>query len=1045
MIKLKFKDQKYQNESVQSVVDCFEGQEFLQETVKYNYAIGNFSKDEMEMYADMDVYKNVDIILTQEQLLKNIRDVQEKQKLPLSNLVNGNIQNTFLQTQTNKKQDKKQTISKDDLSCLQLNIEMETGTGKTYCYIKTIFELNKKYAWTKFIIVVPSIAIREGVKKSMEITTDHFYPQFDKKIRYFIYDSKHFSEIENFSSDNGINVMIINVQAFNATGKDNRRIYEQQDNFGSRKPIDVLSACRPILILDEPQKMEGAKTLSSLTKFNPLFVLRYSATHKTIHNKIYRLDAVDAYNQKLVKKINVYGIQAHNKTSVSPYLFFQSVHTFSDKPPHALFELEQQYKDGTIKRITRRLNNEDNLYQLSNKMEVYRDNYVVANIDAGQGIITFANGNQLKVGDVIGNNLEEKHARRIQIKKTIEEHFNKEERNFKRGIKTLSLFFIDKVEKYRNYKEDDTKGEYARIFEEEYKDYIQENKKNFTEEYRKYVEQIEVEKTHNGYFSIDKKTKQFVDSDASVRGENIGLSNDTDAYDLILKDKERLLSFDEPTRFIFSHSALREGWDNPNVFVLCTLKQSDNMLSRRQEIGRGLRLCVNEHGERMDEPDEVHQINVLTVVASESYTEFVTNLQDEIRNSIDRPKIASYNYFLGKNITNNLSEYKEIDGRIAYTIYTYLLNNEYIDTKDYITTKYTEDKQNETLVELPESLQEYKKSIFEIIDQLYQPLKIDRTKKYTNKFNKEKFNSKEFQELWLSINKQAFYQIDNLKTETLIENVIKNIDENLNIPKIRYELIYGEQKQEISNEDLQQTNSIFENKTSENKDIYNYSYYHSVEYDLIDMLVEKTGLKRNTIGEILGKINKEKFQYFQHNPELFIGKIADIINEEKRVKNIVCDIQYEIIDEAIDIDIFSETEDIYGDNMLSDLKKHVFSGLKYDSNTEQKFAKELESKKEIVVYSKLPRKFTIPTMVGNYNPDWAIVFNEENVKHVYFVAETKGSTNESQLRSEENIKIGSAKKFFEAINEQIKKSKRKTVKYGVVDSVKNLFDKVNTD
>jgi len=1039
-VKLKFKDQKYQNEAVQAVVDCFAGQI---NTTEREHIVLHGKKDTNvfdKRDDDIDVFKNAKIRISEEKLLENIRAVQQIQKLPLSNVVNGKIQNTFPKTEN--KQKKKQETPKDDLSCLQLNIEMETGTGKTFCYIKTIFELNKKYGWTKFIIVVPSIAIREGVKKSMEITADYFSEMYDKQILSFVYNSQQFADLINFTSNNIekiINVMIINVQAFNATGKDNRRIYEEQDSFHSRKPIDILSACRPILILDEPQKMEGEKTLSSLTKFNPLFVLRYSATHKTIQNKIYRLDAVDAYNQKLVKKIQVYGIQAYNTTANSPYMFFQSVHAFTDKPPYALLELYQQNKDASQRTITRRLQINADLYELSNKMEAYKDNYVVTNIDAGQGTITFANGKKLTVGDVTGNNIEEQYLRKFQIRKTIEEHFHQEQKLYKQGIKTLSLFFIDKVEKYRNYKEEDTKGEYARIFEEEYTNYLQENKNNFTEEYQKYLDQIEVAKTHNGYFSIDKKTKRFVDSDINVRGENAGLSNDTDAYDLILKDKERLLSFEEPTRFIFSHSALREGWDNPNVFVLCTLKQSDNTLSRRQEIGRGLRICVNKNGERMDDPDEVHQINVLTVVTSESYTDFVTNLQDEIRNSVDRPTKADSDYFKGKTLTkdNNPNEKIEIEDFIFMDILYYLKNNNYIDALQYITTKYTDDRQNEQLAELPENLQEYKKSVFSLIDLLYQPQKMNKPEKYTNIRNNELFNSKEFQELWRSINKRAFYQIT-LETDTLIQNAIKKINEDLTVSKIRFEQTYGQQKQEIKDQDLEQANSIFENKTNSRIDLEGETTYSYVYYDLIGILVEKTGLRRKTIGKILQGIKSEKFKLFQNNPEFFIVNITEIINQEKQPKQLKESIKYEIIDQEMDINIFSETEKIESDNILTELKKHVHHGLKYDSKSERCFAKELEDETEVIVYSKLPRKFTIPTIVGNYNPDWAIAFKEGTVKHIHFVAETKGSNEEGKLRLEEKIKIESAENFFDALNQQLGKSKK--VVYKKVKILKDVFD-----
>ena len=504
---------------------------------------------------------------------------------------------------------------------------MATGTGKTYCYIKTIFEMNRRYGWSKFIIVVPSIAIREGVAKSLEITAEHFMETYQKKARFFIYNSKQLHHLESFSSDAGINVLVINVQAFAARGADNRRIYEVLDDFQSRRPIDVISANRPILILDEPQKMEGAQTLKSLEEFKALMVLRYSATHKTTHNKIHRLDALDAYNQKLVKKIAVRGIAVKGLAGTAGYLYLQSIEISSKKPPEARVEFEQKLAGGNIKRVVKKLSKGDNLFSdgFSNGLDQYRDGFVVSDINANTDTLSFTNGLQLTVGDATGD-VTEAALRRIQIREAIKAHFDKEQALFQQGVKVLTLYFIDEVAKYRDYSQPDEKGEYARIFEEEYNLYLNEMLDLDETAYVKYLKGINAEKTHSGYFSIDKKTKRDVDPDIEKRGENAGLSNDVEAYDLILRKKEQLLSLAEPVRFIFSHSALREGWDNPNVFVICALKHSDNTISRRQEVGRGLRLSVNQHGDRMDHPAIVHDVNVLTVVAGASYKDFVAAL-----------------------------------------------------------------------------------------------------------------------------------------------------------------------------------------------------------------------------------------------------------------------------------------------------------------------------------------------------------------------------------------------------------------------------------
>ena len=711
-MKLKFKVQPYQTQAVTAVVDCFAGQP-MSNGITYRIDPGR----KAQTSAFEEGFKNADLALTELQVLANIKDVQRRQNLPLS--------------------DKLVT----SVGCrINLDIEMETGTGKTYCYIKTIFEMNKRYGWSKFIIMAPSIAIREGVHKSLQITADHFTESYGKKVRFFIYNSKSLDKLESFSSDAGINVMVINIQAFAARGADNRRIYEELDDFQSRKPIDVIASNRPILILDEPQKMEGAATMEALPKFKPLMILRYSATHKTQHNRVHRLDALDAYNQKLVKKIAVRGVQTRGLAGTNAYLYLEGIE-ISKKAPVARIEIEVKLASGEIKRQLKRLEFGRNLFDVSEGLDQYRDGFTISQIDARNDTVEFTNGVVLRAGEATGD-VSERDIRRIQIRETIKAHLDKEKQLFAQGIKVLSLFFIDEVVKYRDYAQPDEKGEYARVFEEEYEllkaEYLAELALE-NEAYRKHLSGIDAAKTHNGYFSIDKKTNRLKDPAVGARSVD---SDDVDAYDLILKDKERLLSFAEPTRFIFSHSALREGWDNPNVFVMCMLKHSDNTVSRRQEVGRGLRLSVDQNGDRMDNPAIVHDINVLTVVASESYKNFVAGLQKEIAETLtSRPRKATEDYFSGKTITTDAGPI-EITPAMAKQIYRYLVKNDYSDDADQITSGYHQAKEAGTLAALPDELKPHADQIFQLIDSVFSDAQLpkveDGRKPKTNPLN-EKF------------------------------------------------------------------------------------------------------------------------------------------------------------------------------------------------------------------------------------------------------------------------------------------------------------------
>ena len=1040
-MKLKFKTQAYQLAAVQAVVDCFKGQTVAHGGIRYRLDPGakparTISPQAVlpldpvgaaDAAADIEAaFRNADITVPEAVLLENIQQVQRQQNLPQST-----------------------ALVKTKVTKVNLDIEMETGTGKTYCYIRTIFELNQRYGWSKFIIVVPSIAIREGVAKSLEITAEHFLETYHKKVRFFIYNSKQLHHLESFSSDAGINVMVINVQAFNATGQDARRIYEVLDDFQSRKPIDVISANRPILILDEPQKMEGPATLKSLEEFKPLMVLRYSATHKTTHNQIHRLDALDAYNQKLVKKIAVRGISVKGLAGTHAYLYLQSIEISTKKPPEARVEFEQKLKNGEIKRVVRKICKGDNLFVLSAELNQYQG-FVVSDINANSDTLSFANGVALQVGDAYGD-VNDAVLRRIQIREAIKAHFDKEQALFPQGVKVLTLFFIDEVSKYRDYAAPDDKGDYARTFEEEYTQYLNEMLDLDETPYISYLKGIEASKTHSGYFSIDKKTKRLADPTVEKRGENAGQSNDVDAYDLILKDKEALLSWpgasdDELTRakknvrFIFSHSALREGWDNPNVFVICALKHSDNTISRRQEVGRGLRLAVNQLGDRMDHPATVHDVNVLTVVASESYKDFVAALQHDISESLSaRPQVADQAYFAGKTLTTADGIATVVSDDQATDIEFYLIQNSYVDKKRMVTAKYHEAKAAGTLAALPDALVPLAEPLFKLIDsvfsegQLVLPEDGRKAKKLEPNAN---FDKQEFKALWNSINRKAAYTVA-FDSGELVQKAVQAMDKALRVTPLQYTIQKGEQAAHITYNGLKE-GGAFVLKATETEGAL-YSVQSAVKYDLVGKLAEGTLLTRRTVVEMLKGINAAVFSQFKTNPENFIAEAIRLINEQKATV-IIEHLAYDTVEDQFELDIFTtgQTKQDFS-NAGDKLTRHIYDFVVTDSKVERDFVTELDTCKEVVVYAKLPRGFLIPTPVGDYNPDWAISFREGGIKHVYFVAETKGSMSSMDLRPIEATKIECARKFFEAIN---RKFAPENVKYDVVDSFGKLMELV---
>jgi len=833
--------------------------------------------------------------------------------------------------------------------------------------------------------------------------------------------------------------MIINIQAFSSKDKDNRRIYDELDDFQSRKPIDVIAANRPIVIIDEPQKMSTDTSLVSLSSFKPLFLLRYSATHKVDHNKVHRLDALDAYNQKLVKKIAVRGITVKGLAGSTAYLYLDAIEVAKGAKPRARVEMEVQTQGG-IKRQVKRLELGANLHDLAGGIEAYKPDgkaLIVTEIDANRDLLELSNGGVIAAGQIT-QDVTVDAKRRIQIREVIRAHLDKERQLFSQGIKVLSLFFIDEVAKYRDYSREDTLGEYARWFEEEYQsqvaDYLGELPLE-VETYRAHLEAISVEQTHQGYFSIDKKSRRLVDGDVYKTGDEKGQSKDVDAYDLILKDKERLLSFDEPVRFLFSHSALREGWDNPNVFTMGMLKKSDNTVSRRQEIGRGLRIAVNQLGERMDDPVTVHDINELTVVTDESYTNFVTGLQREISASLaGRPREVAEKYFLGKRITTADGD-TAVEVHLARSIYKYLLKNDYInDADNTLSDVYRTDRDADTrAAPTDEALKAVINSVWPLVDalNLAVPIASDGRKPKEIPLNSN-FEKQEFLELWNRINHKAVYQVDFNSAELVAKCVIA-LDTQLKVAAMQYVVQKGEQKAELDANDLS-SNAGF-TVTSTATEIETATASSQVKYDLLGEITEKAQLTRRTVAAILTTVKPMTFAKFRQNPEQFITECARIVNEQKATV-IVEHLTYDTTDARYDQAIFTANQTKQDFTKAgTKLQRHIYDYVVTDSETERSFVTELDTSEEVVVYAKLPRGFFIPTPVGNYNPDWAVAFKEGTVRHVYFVAETKGSLSSMQLRGVEKSKVECARRFFAALND---KAETEQVTYDVVTSYAEL-------
>lgn len=1043
-MKLQFKEQDFQVAAVKAVVDCFAGQALktkrftLERTENIRYRARQIANEVLQKTVfnieDFDLleeigYRNSPIQIPESVVLKNIQRVQQQFDLHES-----------------------QDIERPKGVHLgyNLTIEMETGTGKTYTYIRTMYELNKHYGWSKFIVIVPSIAIREGVYKTFEVTQEHFQELYGHKINPFIYNSGRPQDIENFASDSRISVMIINTQAFNASGADARRIYQELDQFGTRKPIDIIAQTNPILIIDEPQSVDGEKTLKSMQDFSPLFTLRYSATHRVDYNKVFRLDALDAYNQRLVKKIQVKGINLKGITGTDGYIYLEQISLSTTKPPYAVIEFDHRTKSGNVIRKREKLEEGSNLYDFSGELPAYK-NLRIEKIDGYRNIVSIS-GQDFSPGDIL-NDRNEKDFRRVQIRETIMSHLKKEKQLYEKGVKVLSLFFIDSVDKYRIYDEygEQALGEYAKIFEEEYNnvrnDFLDLFHQDFNDflvntdpsrvhkgymptTYGEYLKRDDAHSVHEGYFSIDKKGKSI---DPSLkRGSDE--SDDISAYDLIMKDKERLLSFEEPTRFIFSHSALKEGWDNPNVFQICALKNSESgsQTRRRQEVGRGMRLCVNKNGNRLDFEmvgDQVHEINKLTVIASESYEKFASELQKEIADTLrDRPQKAEVAFFIGKVVKNEHDEPYRLNENDAKKLQFHLIKSEVIDDT-YKITALGKELIEQNKIPLPENLESYRESIGKLLKSVYtgEAFKPEDERKTIVLNTNQNFKKKEFQDLWERINLKTVYEVK-FDTSKLINSSKTLINAQLTVSDRIYEVKTGELDDGTKEEMV--AGSLVRETSREYFKLKGDNYSNAV-YDIVGEIETQTNLTRKTIVEILKGIREEKFLLLRKNPEEFIAKSSKLINEVK-ASLIINNIVYSKIEERYDAKtVFTNDKTALRNSEL--LKKHIYDYLTSDSTIESEFAKALDNSTEVVVYAKLPKSFYVSTPVANYSPDWAIVLDKDKVRHIYFVAETKGSDSDMDLREIEKLKIHCAEKHFETISGGI-------VKFSKVSSYEKLME-----
>ena len=960
-MKLQFKKQEFQDKAVMSVVDLFRGAKNVPTTFSMQKLdILDYSKDELLGYGN-----NLD--LSMEQIEKNMHEIQDRNLLPLT-----------------------------DLTELRFNVEMETGTGKTFVYTKTILELHKQYGFKKFVVIVPSVAIREGAYKSMQTTRDYFKREYEGiTLKPFIYNSNKLYEIKDFAQSTNLEIMIINIDAF----KKSENLFNQppKDSFSmDRTAKEYMQECKPIIIIDEPQSVDNtSKSREAIESLNPLFELRYSATHRQKINTVYRLTPVDAYNMHIVKQICVVNntlADDYNK----PYIKLLSVDASSGYK--AKLEVDLKKKDGTTKRDTITVGPNTNLVAKTGR-DIY-DGYIVAGINAMEGFeeIEFTNTESLMLGQSIGD-IDESVKKKEMIKRTIEAHLDKERMYIQKGIKVLSLFFIDEVAKYRVYdNEESDKGEYAKMFEECYEELINLPKYKEIKDFYN----TDVSKVHDGYFSKDKKGK------IKNTREGKESQDDYDTYALIMKEKEKLLSFDCPVRFIFSHSALKEGWDNPNVFQICTLIENKTTFTCRQKIGRGLRLCVNQDGERVDDKN----INILHVIAEENFAEFADKLQKEIEEETGiKFGILDIDMFVNISYTDEQGQEKTTSATDARELLDFFRTKNYIDTKGKMKDTLKNDLKNGT-IDLPKKFERAKDRIVNQIEKADKKVVVMPAYKQVCVKRKDNlFEEPEFQSIWNKIKQKTIYRI-NMDKDKLIEKCVKSISEMPQIQKIKIAKETVKINIDKSGIDYTSQGAKFEEVDSE-----------FLIPDIIREISENCKLTRNTVGQILIKSNR--LQDFVNNPQRYIEEVTKIINYV-RANECIDGITYtkqtgksysfvDIFDLESNSEVFA-----YLDKNAVKVEHSLYDHIIYDnSGTEKDFAQELDNDNEVKLFFKIPDKFKIPTPIGNYTPDWAVYVETENEKKLYFVIETKGSTNYLNLRDSESIKIKCGKKHFEALGQDI--------------------------
>jgi len=961
----------YQLAAVEAVCDLFRGQELCR--TEFTVTPSDARQIAVpEVESDRGIGNR--LTLLDEDLLKNLQDIQLRGGLPIDPVLRSG----------------------------DFTVEMETGTGKTYVYLRTIFELNKRYGFTKFVIVVPSIAIKEGVYKTLQITEEHFRSLYaGVPFDYFIYDSKKLGQVRNFATSPHIQIMVVTVGAINK--KDVNNLYKDSEKTGGEKPIDLIRATRPILIVDEPQSVDGGlkgKGKQALDAMQPLCTLRYSATHVHKHHMVYRLDAVDAYERKLVKQIEVASATveaAHNR----PYVRLLQVQN-KRGVVSARVELDVQTTSG-VRRKKVTVYDGDDLQQAAGRA-VYAD-HRVGEISAKEGgefmELRYPGGEVfLRPGQAYGDVAQSALVRQM-IRRTIKEHLDKETRLRPKGIKVLSLFFVDEVAKYRQYDAEGNpiKGEYARIFEEEYRRLTRHP------DYNGLFEGVDLsrhaEEVHNGYFSVDRKKVggKTVEMFKDTRGES---KADEDTYSLIMRDKERLLSLDEPLKFIFSHSALREGWDNPNVFQICTLRDIRTEQERRQTIGRGLRLCVDQSGRRVHGFD----VNTLTVIATESYEEFARNLQREIEEDTGiRFGVVGRHQFAAVTVRWPDGSTEPLGADRSEVLWRFLKDEKFIDAKGQVQdTLRTALKEN--TLPLPEEFAPQREQITAILKKLAGRLEVrNADERKTVRLRKKKYLSPEFKALWDRIKYKTTYRV-HFDNERLIQECIEALQQAPPIPRARVQwrkadLPIGKAGVEVVEKEGAATVTLDE---------------RDIELpDLLTELQDRTQLTRRSLLAILQESGR--LADFRRNPQAFIDLAAEAINRSKRLV-LVQGIKYRRLGEFYAQELW-EQEELTGylKNMLVDAQRSLYEHVLCDSDIERRFAEKMERNEAVKLYVKLPGWFKVPTPLGSYNPDWAVLIDTEEGERLYFVVETKGGLFADDLRDRERAKIACGERHFAALAE----------------------------